>query len=77
MKFEEILPLLREGKKAKTQDDRVSGSFWMLGYSEKDKVYSLLKFYHDEDFGICPGDRYSYGPRLPLYIADESWEIME
>ncbi len=77
MKFEEILPLMREGKRAQTSDDKKEGSYWTYGYSEEDKSFSLLKFYQDEDFSVCNGDRYFYGVHLPLHIADESWEIME
>jgi hypothetical protein len=86
MKFEEILPLIREGKKAKcpTYDD--AGEFWIAGYIGLPDVYDdkgeliqsekHLTIHRMDIMGKFINDKHSWGI-CRWAIMDESWELME
>ena len=76
MKFEEILPLLREGKKAKhasMKDDE----YWILGYAKfegMDKWPTLIKMFKNP----FEADRDSYSWGIERWaIACDTWELYE
>jgi hypothetical protein len=82
MKFEEILPLMREGKKAKHSRMK-DGEFWMcctLGFGKDDpmKFPTLAKMFtnpfHDEV--KAEGGSYNWGIERWAIMCDD-WEIVD
>jgi hypothetical protein len=69
MKFEEILPLMREGKKAKYALMH-EGEFWICGFEGVDKDPTLIKMF-DSPLQ-CDCEDFS----LPRYWGIERWAIM-
>ncbi len=78
MKFEEILPLMREGNKARIVGT-TDGSHWVCCYQsiafepgEEDKCLSLAKIEAD---GFESADRHSWG--IPRWAIMAEWELVE
>lgn len=76
MNFEEVLPLMRQGKKARHLRMK-DGEYWTCGYAsieESDKWLTLIKvfdnaFDHDRD-------SYAWGIERWALMADD-WEIVD
>ncbi len=76
MKFEEILPLMREGKKAKHARMK-DGEYWILCYESfqgSEKWLTLTKMFENP----FENDRNSYSWGIERWaILEDSWEIVE
>lgn len=76
MKFEEILPLMREGKKAKHARMK-DGEYWIAGHATHpavDKWPTLIKVF--ENPFEADRDSYSWGIERWAIMCDD-WEIVE
>jgi hypothetical protein len=76
MKFEEVLPLMKEGKKARHARMK-TGEYWTCGYArfeEMEKWPTLIKIFNNP---FEPDrDIYSWGIER-WAIMDDTWEIVE
>lgn len=80
MKFEEVLPLMREGKKAR-HSKMEDGEYWICGYAGMDgieKWLTLIKMINDPVQNKCTPDtsRWAWGVER-WAIMDDTWEIVE
>ena len=80
MKFEEILPLMREGKKARHKRMK-DGEYWIIGYAELsglDKWMTLIKMFDNpfEKEKYSDGGCYAWGIERWSIMCDD-WEIVE
>lgn len=84
MKFEEILPLLREGKMAKHARMK-DGEYWIVGKSGfkalvglDDEWPTLIKVFKNpfEKEKFCDGGSYSWGIERWAIMCD-TWEIVD
>jgi hypothetical protein len=76
MKFEEVLPLMRDGKKARHARMR-DGEYWTCGYSSieaSDKWLTLIKVF-DNAFD-CDRDSYAWGIERWAVMMD-GWEVVD
>jgi hypothetical protein len=80
MKFEEVLPLMREGKMARMKSEN-DGSWWICGRqgfpatncSEESYIPTIIRLEVD---GRHSSDRFSWGISRCAIMADD-WEIIE
>jgi hypothetical protein len=77
-KFEDILPLMRCGKKAQMTSDRESGVYWICGKAGNESLGipmtpTIIKIQKDD---TCIPDRWSWGIPCWAVMADD-WEIMD
>lgn len=78
MKFEEVLPLMREGKKARNGRMK-GGEYWTCGYAklngtgETEKWLTLVKIYNNPF--VKDNDIYSWGIERWALMCDD-WEIV-
>ncbi len=77
MKFEEILPLMREGKKARLASNE-EGEYWICGYQGlkedgSDKFRTILRM--DKD-GCAPLTTWDWGIARWMIMSDD-WEVVE
>jgi hypothetical protein len=80
MKFEEILPLMREGKKAQTDHDRAYNAYWMCADAKVNDYwmddipaathYTVIRI-NEKGEGKFTAEIFL------LLVMDESWEVME
>lgn len=81
MKFEEILPLMREGKKARHARMK-EGEYWMCcnaAFIGTEQTWPTLTKMFNNIFDIqkeCDGGSYVWGIER-WAIMDETWEIVE
>ena len=80
MKFEEVLPLMREGKKAK-HGRMKDGEYWVYAFAKfegMEKWPTLAKVYNNpfEDERNVDISSYSWGIERWAIMADD-WEIIE
>lgn len=74
MKFEEILPLMREGRSAQTQKDKERNIYWMIdNIGDAD---SSIECYSDASYANSLSEC-EYSDYLSKAIVDETWEIIE
>lgn len=78
MKFEEVLPLMRESKKARTKSDMDYGFYWICGKKGNEElgfpmIPTIVKIQND---GTHLHEKCSLGIST-CAIMDESWEIFE
>ena len=76
MRFEEILPLMREGQKAK-HGRMKDNEYWICGYSslgDSEKWPTLIKMY--ENPFEADRDGYSWGIERWAIMADD-WFVVE
>lgn len=80
MKFEEVLPFLREGMKAKHARMK-NGEYWMCGYASlagSDKWLTLHKIYKNPFENEMNVDSSSYSWGIERWaILEDTWEIVE
>lgn len=77
--FEEILPLLRAGKKARMKRDIESGVHYICGYTQillDDEVNKSLVIVRLEKDGYYLPNRRSWGIEVWAVMADD-WEVLE
>jgi len=78
MRFEEILPALREGKKVRCKSFDENGEYWMAGYislpgGEDNKILTLHRF--DKDDNVI---RIATSWGMPRWIImHDDWELIE
>lgn len=77
MKFEEILPLMREGKKARLASD-IEGEYWICGYQGlmsdmSDKMPVIIRINKN---GCAPSTTYDWGIARWMIMA-EDWVVYE
>jgi hypothetical protein len=80
MKFEEILPLLREGKKARHGRMKAK-EYWICGTASMpgmDKWPTLIKVFDNpfENERLCDKDSWAWGIERWAILCD-SWEIVD
>jgi hypothetical protein len=87
MKFEEILLLMRDGKKAQNDANRKKESFWICGEQLKSPILEYIDIpgiAKEKQATIRCLNKYNIVVHTPISeyircvdIMDESWEIME
>lgn len=80
MKFEEVLPLMREGKKAKHARMR-DNEYWILGHiglPQSEKIFTMIKVYgnpfENERTADCSTN--SWGIER-WAIMEDTWEVID
>lgn len=76
MKFEDVLPLMRQGKKAR-HGRMKDGEYWICGFSglqDMEKWSTLIKVFHNP---FQPDtDIYSWGIERWAIMCDD-WEVVD
>ena len=75
MRFEEILPLMREGKKARLEDDK-DGEYWICGYSGFDESSKVLTIIRMDKNNCAPTTTYDWGIGRWMVMRD-NWVAVE
>jgi len=78
MNFEDVLPQMRLGKKARMQSDKEDGTYWICGKSGNPEIgitmsSVIIKMQKD---GTYMPNRWSWGIPTWAIMADD-WEIFE
>lgn len=79
MKFEEVIPFMRQGRKVRMRSDIEEGVYWICGYqslfldTEEARQPIIIKLQKDD---TCIPDRWSWG--IPVWaVMAEDWEVIE
>lgn len=79
MRFEEVLPLMRQGKKARMKIDEEDGCYWVVATSyfpPDDRTNGIKTIAKIEKDGFFHPNRWSWG--IPCWaVMAEDWEVIE
>ena len=70
MKFEEILPLMREGKKARLESD-TDGEYWICGYRGFDLESRVPSIERIDKNGCAPATSFDWGIARWMILRDD------